>query len=108
MSEPSRLAFVSYVQPGSFVKSKNVLSALGAGLLALIGALATTVSAQAQPVIVVPPPVVVARRVYVAPPGVVYVRPTYVIPGPGYVWHYHVHHGWGWYHPHYGWHRGWH
>ncbi|SCX70326.1 hypothetical protein [Variovorax sp. EL159] len=100
-------------------KTKSLLPALGASLLALIGVLATAVPAQAQPVVVVPPPVVVARPVYVAPrvvvarpvyvapAGVVYVRPTYAIPGPGYVWHYHVHYGWGWYHPHYGWHRGW-
>ena len=54
---------------------------------------------------VVAPPVV--RPVYVAPPGVVYVAPTYAIPGPGYVWAYHSHYGWGWHHPQYGWHRGW-
>ncbi|AMO99157.1 hypothetical protein CAter282_1263 [Collimonas arenae] len=52
------------------------------------------------------PPVV--RPAYVAPPGVVYVEPTYAIPGPGYVWAYHPHYGWGWHHPQYGWHRGWH
>jgi len=44
---------------------------------------------------------------YVAPPGVVYVQPTYAAPGPGYVWEYHAHYGWGWRHPQYGWHRGW-
>jgi len=47
------------------------------------------------------------QPLYAAPPGVVYVGPTYAIPGPGYVWAYHVHYGWGWYHPKYGWHRGW-
>ncbi len=44
---------------------------------------------------------------YAAPPGVVYVQPTYASPGPGYVWAYHAHYGWGWRHPQYGWHRGW-
>ena len=47
------------------------------------------------------------RPVYAAPPGVVYVAPAYVSPGPGYVWAYHAHYGWGWHHPQYGWHRGW-
>lgn len=55
-----------------------------------------------RPVYVAPAPVA-----YVAPPGVVYVSPTYAIPGPGYVWAYHAHYGWGWHHPEYGWHRGW-
>lgn len=54
---------------------------------------------------VVTPPTV--RPAYVAPPGVVYVEPAYVSPGPGYVWEYHSHYGWGWHHPQYGWHRGW-
>ena len=49
----------------------------------------------------VPPPGVVV------PAGVVYVGPTYATPGPGYAWRYHAHYGWGWYHPEYGWHRGW-
>lgn len=44
---------------------------------------------------------------YAAPPGVVYVQPAYASPGPGYVWEYHAHYGWGWRHPQYGWHRGW-
>ena len=44
---------------------------------------------------------------YAAPPGVVYVAPTYVVPGPGYAWQYHGRFGWGWRHPHNGWHRGW-
>lgn len=44
---------------------------------------------------------------YTAPPGVAYVAPTYEIPGPGYRWAWHAHYGWGWYHPRYGWHRGW-
>jgi hypothetical protein len=41
------------------------------------------------------------------PAGVTYVEPGYAIPGPGYAWRYHANHGWGWWHPHYGWHRGW-
>jgi len=45
---------------------------------------------------------------YVAPAGVVYVAPEYAAPGPGYRWEYHAHYGWGWRHPQYGWHRGWH
>ena len=44
---------------------------------------------------------------YDAPPGVVYVAPTYAIPAPGYVWGHHARFGWGWRHPHLGWHRGW-
>lgn len=43
----------------------------------------------------------------VAPSGVVYVAPVGVAPAPGYSWRYHLHHGWGWWHPRYGWHRGW-
>lgn len=42
-----------------------------------------------------------------APVGVAYVAPTYAIPAPGYAWRYHATYGWGWWHPHYGWHRGW-
>ncbi len=56
-------------------------------------------------VIAPPPPVRVA---YGAPPGVVYVAPAYAIPAPGYAWSYHAQFGWGWRHPQYGWHRGWH
>jgi hypothetical protein len=56
-----------------------------------------------RPVYAAPPPGVA----YVAPPGVAYIAPTYAIPGPGYVWAYHAHYGWGWHHPQYGWHRGW-
>ncbi len=60
--------------------------------------------------VVTPPavrPAYVAQPAYVAPPGVVYVQPTYAAPGPGWVWEYHSYYGWGWHHPHYGWHRGW-
>ena len=52
-----------------------------------------------------PAPVVYTAPV-AAPVGVV-VAPTYAIPGPGYVWAYHPHYGYGWYHPQRGWHRGW-
>jgi hypothetical protein len=31
----------------------------------------------------------------------------YPMPAPGYIWVRHSHHGWGWHHPHRGWHRGW-
>ncbi len=41
------------------------------------------------------------------PAGVAYVAPTYAIPAPGYEWRYHAAYGWGWWHPRYGWHRGW-
>lgn len=44
---------------------------------------------------------------YAPPPGVVYVRPAYASPGAGYIWRYHRAYGWGWWHPRYGWHRGW-
>ena len=44
---------------------------------------------------------------YDTPPGVVYVAPTYALPAPGYVWHHHPRHGWGWRHGNHGWHRGW-
>lgn len=50
---------------------------------------------------------VAAPRPGDVPPGVVYVGPTYVSPGRGYEWHYHRGYGWGWWHPRYGWHRGW-
>jgi hypothetical protein len=54
--------------------------------------------------IVTPPRV---QPLFVAPAGVAYVAPTYAVPGPGYVWAYHAHYGWGWHHPQYGWHQGW-
>lgn len=47
----------------------------------------------------------------VAPPrhtsAAVYVAPTYASPGPGWTWSFHARYGWGWRHPHRGWHRGW-
>ena len=33
--------------------------------------------------------------------------PYYAAPAVGYLWLNHVSHGWGWRHPHRGWHRGW-
>lgn len=38
----------------------------------------------------------------------VYVAPAYPTPGVGWVWEYHPNFGWGWHHPEYGWHKGWH
>ncbi len=75
-----------------------------AGLLSV-----ATVVVAVSGCVVTPPSVRPAyvEPAYVAPPGVVYVQPTYASPGPGYVWEYHAHYGWGWRHPQYGWHRGW-
>ena len=71
--------------------------------VALVAAtLGGCVVAPMQPAYVAP-----MQPAYGPPPGVAYVGPTYAIPGPGYVWAYHAHYGWGWRHPQYGWHRGW-
>ena len=60
------------------------------------------------PVVIQQPPVMVAPPLgVIVPPGVVYVAPTYPTPGMGFVWEYHPRYGWGWRHPHRGWHRGW-
>lgn len=60
------------------------------------------------PNVIQQPPVVIEQQPnVVVPPGVVYVSPAYPMPAPGYVWTYHAHFGWGWYHPLHGWHRGW-
>ena len=40
-------------------------------------------------------------------PAAVYVEPTYASPGVGWVWEVHPRYGWGWHHPHEGWHKGW-
>ncbi len=53
--------------------------------------------------VVVDEPAVVAGP----PAGVAYVAPVRPVPAPGYVWRYHPRHGWGWWHPHYGWYAGW-
>jgi hypothetical protein len=45
-----------------------------------------------------PPPVAVDP---VAP------APYYAAPAVGYVWLFHPFNGWGWRHPHHGWHRHW-
>ncbi len=37
----------------------------------------------------------------------VYVEPGYASPGPGWMWQSHPRYGYGWRHPHRGWHRGW-
>lgn len=52
--------------------------------------------------------IVEPEPVAVAPPGVVYVAPVGVAPAVGYSWRYYPDHGWGWWHPHEGWHGGWH
>ena len=41
------------------------------------------------------------------PVGVTVISPTYAAPGAGWAWRYHPRYGWGWFHPHAGWHRGW-
>lgn len=43
----------------------------------------------------------------VVEPQPVYVAPAYASPGVGWVWQFHSTYGWGWRHPHHGWHRGW-
>ena len=54
------------------------------------------------------------QPVYVQPnypqpmyPPPVYVAPMYASPGAGWLWSAHPRQGWGWHHPHQGWHRGW-
>ncbi len=54
--------------------------------------------------VLAPPPVV---QVAPVPAGVTYIGPNYPLPGPGYAWQYHPQNGWGWFHPRFGWHRGW-
>lgn len=50
----------------------------------------------------------VGPPVYGPPPAVVVApAPYYAMPAPGYVWGRHPYHGYGWRHPHHGWHRGW-
>lgn len=56
---------------------------------------------------IVAPPAVVVRPAP-PPPHIVRVEPAYPRPAPGYVWEYHPRNGWGWWHPEYGWHQGWH
>jgi hypothetical protein len=60
------------------------------------------VMVQQAPGVIVSPPASV-----VVPPGVVYVAPSYPAPAVGFVWEFHPRFGWGWRHPHRGWHRGW-
>jgi hypothetical protein len=40
-------------------------------------------------------------------PAAVYVEPADASPGVGWEWRVHPRFGWGWHHPHNGWHRGW-
>jgi len=72
----------------------------GALALASILGLGGCVVAPPGPVYAAPGPV------YVDPP-VYSVAPTYVSPGVGFVWSRHPRYGYGWHHPHRGWHRGW-
>ncbi|MEX8520951.1 MAG: hypothetical protein AB3X44_20805 [Leptothrix sp. (in: b-proteobacteria)] len=53
---------------------------------------------------------VIAPRPYraVEAPAPVYVEPSYPSPGVGWLWEFHSTFGWGWHHPRFGWHRGWH
>ncbi|HTH94163.1 MAG TPA: hypothetical protein VL550_02935 [Rhodocyclaceae bacterium] len=74
------------------MKSKSALSLLCAVLLG--STLAGCVVAPVEPPME-------------APYGVTYVAPVGVAPAPGYTWRYHARYGWGWWHPQYGWHRGW-
>lgn len=84
--------------------------AVSAAVLATLGG---CVVQPARPIYAAPPPVysapppVYAEPQYAPPPGVVYVAPTYAMPAPGFVWQFHGRYGWGWRHPHRGWHRGW-
>ena len=65
-------------------------------------------------VVVQQPPPVYVQPGYPQPmypqalyPPPVYVAPLYASPGVGWVWSAHPRQGWGWRHPHQGWHRGW-
>lgn len=63
---------------------------------------------QPMPVMVQQPAIVVQQPSgVVVPSGVVYVAPAYPAPAVGFIWEFHPRYGWGWRHPHHGWHRGW-
>lgn len=49
----------------------------------------------------------VGPSVYGPPAVVVAPAPYYPMPAAGYGWYRHPHYGYGWRHPHHGWHRGW-
>lgn len=68
-----------------------------------------TVAPQPAPMVMGPGPVYVQQPGVgmVTSPGVVYVAPTYPAPAVGFLWEFHPRYGWGWRHPHRGWHRGW-
>lgn len=70
--------------------------------IAVQGAIPPAPPAAAPVGAALPPPGVVV------PAGVVYLPPAYQSPGVGWVWEFNPRFGWGWHHPHYGWHRGWH
>ena len=80
------------------------MKTLNSGYLAALCATVALAGCVVAPVGVEP---VHGGRAYGPTPGVVYVAPTYAMPGPGYAWQYHGRFGWGWRHPHNGWHRGW-
>ncbi|MFE0754810.1 hypothetical protein ACFW16_12720 [Inquilinus sp. NPDC058860] len=82
------------------------IAAAAAAVASLAGCVAYPVHPRPAVAVMAPPRVAVVEPV-APPPGVVYVAPVEVAPGPGYLWRYHRVHGWGWWHPHYGWRMGW-
>ena len=78
------------------------ISALGLQACVMAPPRPAPVVIQQQPQVMAQPPVGV-----MVPPGVVYVAPSYPAPAVGFVWEFHSRYGWGWRHPHHGWHRGW-
>jgi hypothetical protein len=62
-------------------------------------------------IVVGPPHPPMAPVIYETPPPVavtpVAPQPYYAAPAVGYVWLFNPTYGWGWRHPHHGWHRGW-
>lgn len=77
------------------MKTISTLSCVAAACAAVVLSGCVVVPAGAEP------------GYYGAQGGVVYVAPTYAVPGAGYAWQHHAQRGWGWRHPHHGWHRGW-
>jgi hypothetical protein len=82
---------------------KRILSLGVAGVAALVSSACVVVPARPRYV----EPAVVYTAPAPPPSGVVYVQPAYAMPAPGYAWVYHPRYGWGWHHPHHGWHQGW-
>ncbi len=62
---------------------------------------------QPQPVYAPAPAGYVYTQPIAPPPNTVYVQPTYAAPAIGFVWAFHPQFGYGYYHPHHGWARGW-